>query len=128
MNRFLCIGGLSGFIAVLAGAFGAHALKSHLTPEMLDVWQTGAHYHLVHSVVLIVVAVLLDRKSLKSLRVAGWLFTFGIIVFAGSLYALAISGVKILGAITPLGGLALLSGWIALLVAGLKNENQPDQA
>ncbi|HEY3781361.1 MAG TPA: DUF423 domain-containing protein [Fimbriimonadaceae bacterium] len=113
---------MSGFIAVAAGAFGAHRLQTTLTPKMLDVWQTAAHYQLVHSVVLLFVGLLgiVKPELAKPLNIIGWLFTVGIIIFAGSLYALAVTGVKILGAVTPLGGLGMLAGWAYLAVVGAK--------
>jgi uncharacterized membrane protein YgdD (TMEM256/DUF423 family) len=121
-QSFITIGSASGFIAVAAGAFGAHGLQATLTPKMLDVWQTGAHYQLVHSVVLLFVGLLgITRPELaKPLNIIGWLFTAGIILFAGSLYALAVTDIKILGAITPLGGLAMLGGWVYLAITAGK--------
>ena len=103
-----------GFLAVALGAFGAHGLKSVLTQnDTLAVWQTAALYPLVHS------AVMLALASREPLRAWAWrLFAAGIVVFSGSLYALALSNVKILGAITPLGGVCLLAGWLALARKG----------
>ncbi len=100
-----------GFVAVALGAFGAHGLKDTLTRnDTLAVWQTAALYHLMHSVVMLVLA------SRESLRVWAWrLFAAGIVIFSGSLYALALRNVKILGAITPIGGVCLLGGWLALM-------------
>ena len=101
---------LAGFLAVALGAFGAHGLKAVLEQNgTLAVWQTAALYHLVHAVVLLVLA---QRAVVP--RVAFALFGAGIVVFSGSLYALAVTNVKWLGAITPLGGLCLLAGWLAL--------------
>ena len=103
-----------GFLAVALGAFGAHGLKNVLTQnDTLAVWQTAALYHLVHAVVLLLVA------SRETLNVWAWrLFAAGVVIFSGSLYALALSNVKILGAITPLGGVCLLGGWLALILQG----------
>jgi uncharacterized membrane protein YgdD (TMEM256/DUF423 family) len=134
---FVCVGALFGFLAVAAGAFGAHALRGRIGAEMLAVYQTGARYHLVHALALILVGALLpvcygpegqsSRLSLPAGRVAGWSFVVGITIFSGSLYALALSGVRWLGAITPIGGVALLVGWGALAVAGWRGAaNQTD--
>jgi uncharacterized membrane protein YgdD (TMEM256/DUF423 family) len=101
---------ISGFLAVAFGAFGAHGLKTILDANgMLTVWQTGALYHLVHSVVLFALS---QRTAVARLPFA--LFGIGIILFSGSLYALAATNLRILGAITPFGGLCLLAGWLAL--------------
>ena len=119
MSRlFLMIGSLSAFIGVAFGAFGAHALRSRISPAMLEVYKTGVQYHLAHALALILIALLADRmRSPGLVRTAGWLFTAGIVLFSGSLYALAITGTRILGAITPLGGLCFLAGWATLNVA-----------
>src|SRR4051812_32134486 len=100
-----------GFLGVELGAFGAHALRQRLAPELLAVYQTGVLYHLVHAVALLGVAILAKMRPDAMLTAAGWLFVAGIMIFSGSLYALAITGVRVLGAITPLGGLAFLAGW-----------------
>ena len=101
-----------GFLAVALGAFGAHGLKDLLTRnDTLAVWQTAALYHLVHSVAMLALA------SCEPLRAWAWrLFAAGVVVFSGSLYALAVSNVKVLGAITPIGGVCLLAGWLALML------------
>jgi uncharacterized membrane protein YgdD (TMEM256/DUF423 family) len=109
---------LNGFLAVAAGAFGAHALKERLSADMLGVFQTGAHYHLAHALAIAFAALLAGVAGFeKSARTTGWLFTAGIVLFSGSLYALALSGIKILGAITPLGGVCFLSGWLWLAIS-----------
>lgn len=113
-RTFVVAGALSGFFAVAAGAFGAHALKQRVTPDLLAVFQTGAHYHLVHALAIVAVGILCARNSSAALAAAGWLFVAGTILFSGSLYVLALSGVRWLGAVTPLGGLAFLGGWLAL--------------
>src|SRR5438270_1395226 len=115
-SRFIFLGALSGFVAVAAGAFGAHALQSRLSAEMLDVWKTAAHYQLVHSVPPVVVGVMLGSRDSKLLAWAGWLLVVGVVLFSGSLYALALSGTKAFGAVTPLGGLCFLGAW---LLAGM---------
>jgi uncharacterized membrane protein YgdD (TMEM256/DUF423 family) len=111
---FGTLGALSALIGVVAGAFGAHALRGRLTPEMLQVFETGARYQLFHALALLLVGIALERASRPALRPAGWLFAAGTVLFSGSLYALALSGVRAWGAVTPLGGLCFLLGWAAL--------------
>ena len=115
----LGVAGLLGFTAVALGAFGAHGLRGRLSPTMLEVYRTGALYHLVHAVAALAVALAADK--LRRGRLILTLFTAGIVVFAGSLYALALSGLAALGAVTPLGGLLLLAAWalVALEAAPL---------
>jgi uncharacterized membrane protein YgdD (TMEM256/DUF423 family) len=106
-----------GFTGVAAGAFGAHALKNRLEPDMLAVFQTGVLYHLIHAVALAVVAVAAPRLAGTALTVSGWMFVAGVVLFSGSLYLLATTGAKVFGPITPLGGLCFLAGWASLGVA-----------
>jgi len=108
----LGLAGALGFTSVAFGAFGAHGLRARLSPAMLEVYRTGALYHLVHAVAALAVALAGDRLRRGRLILA--LFAAGIAVFAGSLYALAISGIGALGAVTPLGGLLLLAAWALL--------------
>ena len=108
------IGALAAFIGVAFGAFGAHGLRGRLSPENLNVFETGVRYQMYHAFALFVVAIALTRFGGWSVRAAGWLFTVGIVVFSGSLYALALTGVRALGAVTPLGGVAFIAGWLAL--------------
>ena len=103
-SRLLVAGALNGAIAVGAGAFAAHGLKGRLEPHALDIFQTAARYQMYHALAMVLCAVLLART-------AGWLFQIGIVLFSGSLYLLALTDVKVLGAITPLGGLGFLAGW-----------------
>jgi uncharacterized membrane protein YgdD (TMEM256/DUF423 family) len=120
MDRvFITIGALSGFLAVAAGAFGAHSLRDRLSPDMLQVFQTGATYQMYHALALVGIGILLGRFSIEGssfLTASGWLFVAGTVLFSGSLYALSISGTTWLGAITPLGGVAFLLGWLAVVV------------
>ena len=109
-------------LGVLLGAFGAHALKSSLSPEMLAVYKTGVEYQFYHALGLLLIGLIGFRIESKWLRWSGILLIFGIIIFSGSLYALSISGIKILGAITPIGGLAFVAGWICLAIGLLKND------
>jgi len=118
MDRtFMFVGALMGFVGVGLGAFGAHGLRGRLSPEMLAVFETGVRYQMYHALVLLALAALMARGEGRALVVAGWSFTAGILIFSGSLYALALTGVTTLGAITPLGGVAFLIGWVALAVA-----------
>ncbi len=105
------IAGILGFLGVATGAFGAHLLKSRLSPDLLAVWQTAVLYHLLHAVALLALA-LFGKASGTDIRPGAIAFTAGILVFSGSLYALALSGIRVLGAVTPLGGLAFLAGWL----------------
>jgi uncharacterized membrane protein YgdD (TMEM256/DUF423 family) len=120
MDRtFLLLGAVAGFLGVAFGAFGAHALRTRLTPDMLDVFETGVRYQMYHAVALLVVALGLARADGWAMRGAGWLFVAGIVVFSGSLYVLALSGVRGFGAVTPIGGLAFLLGWGCLAYAAV---------
>ena len=96
------------------GAFGAHALKTRVAPELLRVWDVGTHYQMIHALALLGVAWLVSRWPESAAATAGWLFVAGTVLFSGSLYALALTGVKKLGMITPVGGLALVAGWFVL--------------
>jgi len=120
MKLFLGLAGVSGFLSVALGAFGAHALKAKLSTEMMAVYQTGIQYQQFHALALLGVALLMNNHPSPSLTNAGWLFTAGTLIFSGSLYALALTEVKILGAITPIGGLAFLAGWACLIRAALQ--------
>ena len=118
MDRpFATLGALSGFVAVACGAFGAHALKERLTPDQLQIWETAARYQMYHVVPLFVIAWLLSNGPCPWAERAGWAFVVGTLLFSGSLYALALTGIRALGAITPLGGVALLAGWLMLALA-----------
>ena len=117
---FFALGTVSAFLAVTAGAFGAHALKSRLTPDMLAVFEVAVRYQMYHAFALIVCAWAATKWPGMLVNTSGWLFVTGTIVFSGSLYALSLSGVRWLGAITPLGGLAFLAGWICLAAAALR--------
>ncbi|HSU14173.1 DUF423 domain-containing protein [Longimicrobium sp.] len=116
-RTFWRLGCAFGFLGVAAGAFGAHALRSRVPAELLAVFETGARYQMYHALALLAVALVAGRAPSKAARAAGWLFAAGIVVFSGSLYLLALTGVRVLGAVTPLGGLCFLGGWIALALA-----------
>ena len=115
---YIRIGSLLAFLGVALGAFGAHALRERLSPAMLQVWNTAVLYHLLHAVALFALG-LYARTSGADVKVGGSLLTAGVMVFSGSLYALALTGIKPLGAITPVGGLLFLAGWLWIAVRGL---------
>lgn len=108
------LGAASGLIGVAAGAFGAHALRGTLQPDLLQVFETGSRYQIAHALALVLTALALERKPQPALAWAGWLFLVGQLLFSGSLYALALSGTRLWGALTPFGGVCLLAGWLML--------------
>jgi uncharacterized membrane protein YgdD (TMEM256/DUF423 family) len=115
MDRlFFALGSLSAFVAVALGAFGAHALKARLTPELLAVYETGVRYQLVHALALLAAGYAATRWPGPVVTASGWLFVVGTLLFSGSLVVLSLSGMRWLGAITPLGGLAWLAAWLCL--------------
>ena len=115
MDRlFFAIGALSGFIGVALGAFGAHALKNRLDPDLLAVFEIGVRYQMYHAFAMLAVGWAQTRWAGKLLTASGWLFVAGTVLFSGSLYALSLTGEKWLGAVAPAGGLALLAGWLCL--------------
>ena len=113
------IGGVAALIAVALGAFGAHALRPRLTPELLAVFETGARYQMYHALAILAAALAYGKWAAAQALWAGWLFTAGILVFSGSLYVLALTGARWWGAVTPVGGLCFLLGWIAFVWAAL---------
>ena len=120
MDRtFLLVGALAAFIGVALGAFGAHGLRNRLSTDMLAVFETGVRYQMYHALAILIVGLAAARLDGWLIRAAGWLFTGGIVLFSGSLYALALSGITVLGAVTPIGGLAFLAGWACLAIAAL---------
>lgn len=119
-NSWLFAGAVSGFLSVALGAFGAHGLRERLTPDLLAVWKTAVEYQCYHALALLVLGLLL--RQTPPLPVAGpaWCFVGGTLLFSGSLYVLALSGIRMLGAITPLGGLLFLAGWAWLALIALR--------
>src|SRR5262245_29397043 len=117
---FLVAGAASAFLAVAAGAFGAHGLKGTIPAERLEAFEVGVRYHLFHSLGLFAAAWVSSRSPSKAARMAGWLLGAGIVLFSGSLYALSLTGAKGLGAVTPFGGLAFLAGWALLALAATR--------
>jgi uncharacterized membrane protein YgdD (TMEM256/DUF423 family) len=118
----LILGSLSAFLAVALGAFGAHGLRGRLTPDLMAIYETAVQYHMIHSLGLILVGLLMRSLAQSTLLAwSGFLILAGIVVFSGSLYLLSITGVRSLGAITPIGGLAFLAGWITLAITVWKS-------
>lgn len=110
---FTVAGAVSAFIAVAAGAFGAHALRSRLSPELLVTFETGARYQMYHALAILLVAWASSRWPGGALQFAGWSFAVGTVLFCGSLYILALTGLRWVGAVTPIGGAAFLLGWLS---------------
>ena len=121
-RSFALLGALCAFLAVAAGAFGAHALRDSLSQESLAIFEIAARYQMYHALALLAAAWVANRWPGSAAQAAGWLFAAGILVFSGSLYLLSITGTQWLGAVTPLGGIALLAGWLALAWAVARGE------
>ena len=120
-KKFMAVGALLGALGVALGAFGAHGLKPIVTPEMLANFETGVRYHMLHALALFAAdAVGARYPSSRLPAFAGWLFVAGIVVFSGSLYIMALTGLRWLGAITPIGGVALIGGWLCLAAAAMR--------
>ena len=120
-TKYLLVGAISAFIGVAAGAFGAHGLEARLPADLLAVYETAVRYELVHALALLFVGLAVDRWPRAGWGRAGWMFVAGTVLFSGSLYALALTGVRLLGAITPLGGLCFLSGWVFASLAAVRS-------
>ena len=126
MPFFIIAGAINAALAVALGAFGAHALKERLSERYLAIWETAVQYQMFHAVGLIAIGILMSSSLLgpsSTLSWAGYLLLVGIIIFSGSLYVLSLSGIGILGAITPIGGVAFIVGWIMLIIAAVKFGN-----
>ena len=120
-RMFVALGAALAALAVILGAFGAHALKTWLPPDLLEVYHTAVQYHFWHALGVLAVGLALQQlPDAGWLRAAGWLLTAGVVLFCGSLYLLALTGARWLGAVTPLGGVAFILGWLALAVAALR--------
>jgi len=112
---FLIIASISGFLAVAIGAFGAHGLKQKISVDLMAAYQTGVQYHFYHTLALLAVGILLQQfPQSMAFKVSGWMLLLGMVVFSGSLYVLAITGSRWIGAMTPIGGVAFLVAWLAL--------------
>lgn len=127
MQTQLLFGALNGFLAVALGAFGAHALKPRITEAKLALFQTGVHYHLIHAVAILVVAMMAPRIAAGFATWAARCFFWGILLFSGSLYLMAVTQMNTLGAVTPFGGAGFLAGWLLLAIAAVK-AHKPESA
>jgi uncharacterized membrane protein YgdD (TMEM256/DUF423 family) len=118
LKTFVALGSLNMFLAVALGAFGAHVLKERISSDMLNIYQTGVHYHMIHAIGLLLIALLSTKMGNPQLiHWSGWLLQIGILLFSGSLYTLSMTGIRVLGIITPFGGLCFLAGWALLALA-----------
>lgn len=117
MRFFWVAGAVLAFVAVAAGAFGAHGLRARLPADLLTIFETGARYQMYHALALFPVAWAIGEWESALASAAGWLFIVGVVIFSGSLYVLALTGIRWLGAITPIGGVAFLAGWACLALA-----------
>jgi uncharacterized membrane protein YgdD (TMEM256/DUF423 family) len=117
---FVIIGALSGAIGVAAGAFGAHALRARVEPRLLEVFETGARYQMYHAIAMLAAAWVVTRYPGSLANASGWLFLAGTVLFSGSLYAMTFTGIRALGAITPLGGVCFIAGWGCLALAAMR--------
>ncbi|RNF40070.1 DUF423 domain-containing protein [Planococcus salinus] len=123
MKFFLIAGAVNALLSVAFGAFGAHMLEGRVADKYLATWQTAVQYQMFHSIGLMVVALLMSSTligQLGSLSWAGYLMLAGIVIFSGSLYVLSLTGISVLGAITPIGGVAFIAGWVMLIIAAVK--------
>ncbi|MGG0411066.1 DUF423 domain-containing protein [Peribacillus simplex] len=120
MKLFIILGALNGFIAVALGAFGAHGLEGKIPDKYLATWQTAVQYQMFHAVGLLVLGLLAGKISSPLINWSGWLMLIGIILFSGSLFVLSVTQIKVLGAITPLGGVSFLVAWVLMIIAAYK--------
>jgi uncharacterized membrane protein YgdD (TMEM256/DUF423 family) len=123
MKLFILLGSINMALAVAIGAFGAHGLTGKVADKMLANWHTGAHYQMVHALALLVIGLLLAQTGANAplFAAAGWSILAGIVLFSGSLYAMVLTGIKAWGAITPIGGVAFIIGWILVAIAAVKH-------
>ncbi|WP_449620142.1 DUF423 domain-containing protein [Robertmurraya sp. Marseille-Q9965] len=121
MKTFIILGAINAFLSVALGAFGAHGLEGKLEPKYLDIWEKAVKYQMFHATGLFIVGILLGKYPASALLSwSGWLLLIGIILFAGSLYVLAVTQISVLGAITPLGGVSFLVAWVLIIIAAVK--------
>lgn len=123
MRSFFTIAAISGALAVLLGAFGAHLLKQRLVPDLIEIYKTGVQYQFYHTIALFVVALLGRNNPTKLLKWSGYLFITGMVIFSGMLYLLAITGIRSLGMVVPVGGVALVAAWVCLLLHFWKKQD-----
>lgn len=121
-SPFITLGSSLAFLAVMLGAFGAHGLKNTLSSELLTVYQTAVDYQMWHALGLLIIGLIQLQKPSTLLNTAGWFMFTGILIFSGSLYALSLTGIKLLGAITPIGGTSFLIAWLLLAYTSIKSQ------
>ena len=119
---FITLGATLAFLAVILGAFGAHGLKNVLSPELLTVYQTAVDYQMWHAIGLLFIGLIKLQNRSPLLDIAGWFMFTGVVLFSGSLYALCLTGIKLLGAITPIGGVSFLIAWLLLAYTSIKSD------
>ena len=120
-KTFIVLGSINMFLTVALGAFGAHGLKSRLPADLMAIYQTAVQYHSMHALGLLLIGIIAHWLGQSALiNWAGWLLLTGIVLFSGSLYAMSFTGIRMLGAITPFGGVAFLAGWLLLALAAWK--------
>ncbi|MBP3039211.1 DUF423 domain-containing protein [Bacillaceae bacterium Marseille-Q3522] len=121
MKLFILLGAVNAFLSVALGAFGAHGLEGKLEPKYLETWKTAVNYQMFHATGLFIIGILLGKTPGSSLLSwSGWVMLIGVILFSGSLYVLSLTQIKVLGAITPFGGIAFLTAWLLLAIAAVK--------
>lgn len=120
MKILIIVGAINALLSVACGAFGAHGLEGKLSEHYLEVWETACRYQMYHGLGIILLGVLKQMTGIQLFGTAGWVMLIGIILFSGSLFVLATSGIKILGAITPIGGVFFIASWVMVIVATLK--------
>ncbi|MFJ8246655.1 DUF423 domain-containing protein [Peribacillus asahii] len=120
MKLFIILGAINGFLAVALGAFGAHGLEGKIPDKYLNTWEKAVQYQMFHAGGLLVIGLLAGKVSGSLINWSGWLMFAGIIIFSGSLYVLSVTQIKILGAITPIGGVAFLAAWVLMIIAVYK--------
>jgi uncharacterized membrane protein YgdD (TMEM256/DUF423 family) len=121
MKLFIILGAINAFLSVALGAFGAHILEGRMEPKYIEIWGKGVTYQMLHAVGLLIIGVLLGKLPASSLLSwSGWLMFIGIVLFSGSLYVLSVTQISVLGAITPIGGVAFLAAWVLVIIAAVK--------
>lgn len=120
MKVFVILGTINAFLAVALGAFGAHGLEGRISEHYLGVWETAVQYQMFHAAGLFIIGILMQVTQANMLGIAGWLMFAGIIFFSGTLYVLALSGISVLGAITPIGGVLFLAAWVLVFISFIK--------
>lgn len=121
MKLFVIIGAIFGFLAVALGAFGAHVLENRIPAHYVDIWEKAVKYQMFHAVGILFIGLLAEKTSGPLINWSGWLMTAGILLFSGSLYVLSVTQIKMLGAITPIGGVSFLAAWVLMIIAVYKH-------